>query len=146
MVLCALETYLSPHAVLCQRGAAHVVCASELQVRERGSTRQPAPTIAVYQGARAGVQSTARDQGKTPLSCFAFHDAEVMDFSRTNLQADPMRVQLGGRLTHSAPIAVEESVHLKYRVACQHVVDGARQLVGQDGQRLALAVFFLQTG
>ena len=57
-----------------------------------------------------------------------------------------MRVQLGGRLTRSAPVAVEEYVHLKYRVARQHVVDGARQLVGQDRQRLALPMFFLQTG
>src|SRR5215510_11136490 len=93
MVLCALETSLYPHAVLCKREATHVVCASEVQVRERGSTRQPSPTIAVGQGARAGVQSTARDQGKTPRSCCAFHDAEVRDFSRTTLQADPMRVQ-----------------------------------------------------
>ena len=93
MVPCALETSLSPHAVLCKREATHVVCASEGQIRERGSTRQPEPTIAVCQGARAGVQSTARDQGKTPMSCCAFHDAEVMDFSRTNLQAEPMRVQ-----------------------------------------------------
>ena len=49
---------------------------------------------------------------------------------RTIVQADPMRVQLGGRLTRSAPVAVEEYVHLKYRVARQHVVDSARQLVG----------------
>ena len=62
------------------------------------------------------------------------------------MQADPIRVQLGGRLPHSAPVAVEEALHLKYRVARQHVIDGACQLVGQDRQRLALAVFFLQTG
>jgi len=92
MGTCALETYLYPHAVLCKREATHVVCASEVQGRERGSTRQPEPTSAVCPGARAGVQSTARDQGKTPMSCCAFHDAEVMDFARTNLQADPRRV------------------------------------------------------
>src|SRR5215468_4583203 len=93
LVLCTLETYLCPHAVLCKRGAEHMVLASEVQVRERGSTRQPLPTIAVYQGARAGVQSTARDQGKAPMSCCAFHDARGMDFSRTIVQVDPMRVQ-----------------------------------------------------
>ena len=81
-----------------------------------------------------------------PLAWFAFHDAEVRDVSRTNRQADPRRVQGGGRLTHCAPIAVEESVHRKYRVACQHGVDGARQRVGHDGQRLALTVLCLQTG
>src|SRR5437868_12393614 len=93
VVLGALETSLCPHVVLCKRGAAHVVCASEVQVRERGSTRQPLPTIAVEQGARAGVQSTAREQGKAPLACCAFHDAGGMDVSRTLMQADPMRVQ-----------------------------------------------------
>jgi len=89
MVLCALETYLSPHAVLCQRGAAHVVCASELQVRERGSTRQPAPTIAVCQGARAGVQSTARDQGKAPRCSWAFGDAMRASGQRTGARLRP---------------------------------------------------------
>jgi hypothetical protein len=33
------------------------------------------------------------------------------------MQADPRRVQLGGRRARSAPIAVEECVHLKDRVA-----------------------------
>src|SRR6516162_4425054 len=93
MVLCALETYRCPPAVLGKRGAAHVVCASEGQVRERSSTRQPLPTIAVYPGARAGVQSTARAQGQAPMSCVAFQDAGFRNFSRTVVQADPMRVQ-----------------------------------------------------
>ena len=62
------------------------------------------------------------------------------------MQADPMRVQFGGRLTRSAPVAVEEYVHLQYRVARQHVVDGACQLVGQNRQCLALPVFFLHMG
>src|SRR5262245_55881485 len=123
IVLCALETYLCPHAVLCKRGAEHMVFASEVQVRERGSTRPPLPPSAVYQGARAGVQSTARAQGKAPMAFCAFYDAGFMDFSRTIAQADPMRVQLGGRLARSAPIAIEEGVHLKDRIARQHVVD-----------------------
>src|SRR5262249_6550639 len=49
-------------------------------MQKRGSTRQPLPTIAVEQGASAGVQSTVRDQGKAPMSFFAFHAARGMDF------------------------------------------------------------------
>jgi hypothetical protein len=82
IVPCALETYLCPDAILCKNGDEHGEFVSELPVRERGSTRQPWPIIAVDQGARADVQSTARDQGKAPMSCFAFHDAAVRDFSR----------------------------------------------------------------
>jgi hypothetical protein len=70
-----------------------MVCAREVEVRARGRTRLPWPPSAVYQGARAGVQASARDQGKAPLACGAFYDAGFMDFSRTLAQADPMRVQ-----------------------------------------------------
>jgi hypothetical protein len=42
------------------------------------------------------------------------------------------------------PLAGEAFVHLERRVACQHVIGRPRELVGQDGQRLALAVLFLQ--
>jgi len=146
MVPWALAPSRSPHAVLGQRGAAHVVGARECQGRERGRPRQPEPTIAVSQGARAGVQATAREQGKTPRSCGAVPAAEVMDVARTHRQAAPMRVQCGGRLPHAAPRAVEASVHRQDRVACRHGGDGARQRVGHAGQRLARAVLLRQTG
>jgi hypothetical protein len=93
LVLCGLETYLYPHTVLCTGMAAQLVCASELQVRERGSPRPPWRTITIYEAARAGVQSTARDQGRKPMSFFAFYDAGGDSFSQDGLQADPIRVQ-----------------------------------------------------
>jgi hypothetical protein len=43
------------------------VCASEAQVRGRGSTRSPSGTFAIWTGARAGVQSNAQGQGKVPM-------------------------------------------------------------------------------
>jgi hypothetical protein len=46
-------------------------------------------TIAVYEGARAGVQSIARDQGKKPMSFFAFHDAGFDVFPRTVFRLIP---------------------------------------------------------
>jgi hypothetical protein len=125
MVPWVLETYRYPPAVLCNRGAAHVVCASECQGRERGSPRQPEPPIAVGQGARAGVQAPARAQGNTPLACGAVQDAEVRDCARTQLQAEPRRVQGGGRRPHAAPSAVAEAVHRPDWVAWQPLVERA---------------------
>ena len=37
--------------------------------------RPPWRTLPIYAGASAGVQSTAREQGSTPLACFACSDA-----------------------------------------------------------------------
>jgi hypothetical protein len=58
-----LETSPYPRTVLRNGGAARVACARECQVRERGRTRQPGSTIAVWYGAEAGVQSQRRDRG-----------------------------------------------------------------------------------
>src|SRR5262245_25722916 len=63
LVLCGRATELYPHTVLCKGRAEPLVCASERQVRERGSTRPPWLTSTIYEAARAGVQATARDQG-----------------------------------------------------------------------------------
>ena len=63
LVLYDLETYRCPHTVLRNRKAARRPCASELQARGRGSTHHPRATIAVGQGAGAGVQSTAESSG-----------------------------------------------------------------------------------
>ena len=51
------------------------LCASEVQVRGRGSTQQPAQTFALGLGARAGVQSNAQGQGTAPLCSWPFGDA-----------------------------------------------------------------------
>src|SRR5712692_7219328 len=60
---CDRETSRCPHTVLCKEEAQRVRLSSEGQARERGSPRKPVATIAVWAGARAGVQSTRRDQG-----------------------------------------------------------------------------------
>ena len=51
------------------------LCASEVQVRVRGSTRQPSGTSTSWPGARVGVQSNAQGQGKVPMCSWAFGDA-----------------------------------------------------------------------
>lgn len=92
LVLCGLEPSLAPHAVLCKGMAAQLVCARQLQVWERGSTRPRWMRIAVYEGASAGVQAIARDQGRKPLAFFAFYEAGLDGFSKDGLQAEPRRV------------------------------------------------------
>ena len=57
-----------------------------------------------------------------------------------------MRVQLGVRLTRSAPLLVEELLHIEHHIASEHVIDCPGQLMSQDRQRLPLAVFFLSAG
>jgi hypothetical protein len=61
-------------------------------------------------------------------------------------QAHPQRVQLDVRLTCSAPLPMEEWVHITGRLALEHVIDRPRQLVSQDSQGFPLAMFFLSAG
>ena len=82
LVLCGLERILSPPPVLCKSVAERAPCASESQVRERGSPREPWTTSVVSPRARAGVQATAKDQGSVPKSCSAFHAAVHTRFSQ----------------------------------------------------------------
>src|SRR5262249_43244997 len=82
LVLCGLDIMLYPQTVLCKRVAERAPFASESQVRERGSTREPLTTIVVETRARAGVQATAKDQGKVPKSCSACHAAVNVRFSQ----------------------------------------------------------------
>ena len=56
-----------------------------------------------------------------------------------------MSVQLGGKLTRSAPLTMEELLHIKGPLAFEHVIDCPCQLGGQDGEGFALAMLLLQT-
>jgi len=104
-VLCGLETSLCPRTVLCKRVAAHVMCAREAQVRERGRPRQPCPTSTGCQGARVAVQASARAQSITPRSCCAFHAAALERCAKDERagcsQACPVRRQAHPRCSRS---------------------------------------------
>jgi hypothetical protein len=50
------------------------------------------------------------------MRAFAFTDAVRPGFQRA-IQAHPVAVQFGVRLTRSTPLAVEKFVHLERRVA-----------------------------
>jgi hypothetical protein len=95
-VLCDLETYRCPHAVLLNREAARFPCASECQVRGRGSTHQLSVTLAAYTGAGVGVQSIAQGQDKVPMCSWAFADAgrhHCRALSPGSSYGDPVRPQ-----------------------------------------------------
>jgi hypothetical protein len=47
-------------------------------------------------------------------------------------QADPISVQLGVRLTRCAPLCMKELVQIEHSIPFPHVVDSARQFMGQD--------------
>jgi len=61
-------------------------------------------------------------------------------------KAHPMGVQLDGGLIRSAPLPLQKRLHIERRSPFQHVGHGTRQLRGEDGEGVALAVFFLQAG
>jgi hypothetical protein len=61
-------------------------------------------------------------------------------------QAEPMVPQLGRRLACSAPLAMKKCVQIEHHPTFQHVRDRTGELMGQDRERLALAVFFLEPG
>jgi hypothetical protein len=65
-------TSLSPPPGLFTEGAARVPFASSCQGRERGSPPQPGWTIAVGDGAEAGVPATRRARGQRPTGAGAF--------------------------------------------------------------------------
>ena len=58
-------------------------------------------------------------------------------------QAQPIATQLGGRLVCSPPLALEKLLHIERGSTLQHMIDGAGQLMRQDGDSLALAMFCL---
>ena len=63
---------------------------------------------------------------------------------RTRVQADPIGVQLDRRLTRSAPLGAQEHVHITGGLALEHIIDGARQFMSQDGESFAFVMLFLQ--
>ena len=51
------------------------LCASEVQVRVRGSPQEPSGTSTSWTGARGGVQANAPGQSTVPMGSWAFGDA-----------------------------------------------------------------------
>ena len=72
----------------------------------------------------------------------AFQDAVFDTVSSVAEQVHPMAVQLDRELAASPPLCMQEGLQIKSRLAFEHVVDGPGQFMSQDGQGLALAVFF----
>jgi hypothetical protein len=80
-----------------------------------------------------------------PRRILAFKDTGKQAQTRA-MQAHPLGVQLGARLTRSAPLGMKEDVQLKDGLALEHVLDGTRQFVCEDGQCFSFVMLFLQAG
>jgi hypothetical protein len=88
----------------------------------------------------------ASGSGYKAYALFSVQRRSEQSVAEHTMQAHPITVQLGVRLTRSAPLAVEKLVHFERGMAFQHTIDCAGQFMGQDGQGFALTVFFLQAG
>ena len=60
-----------------------------------------------------------------------------------SIQAHPLVVELGARLTRSAPLGLEENIPIKSDLALEHIIDCPSQLMSQDAQGFAFVMFFL---
>jgi hypothetical protein len=128
-----------------QRRGCTFSCASSLQVRVRGSPQSPAVTFAFWIGARAGVQSNAQGRGTVPMCSGVRQRKGCITWQSTVARLahrDPVRPQArllpslnsGERCRDRTPRLV--STYTSF-------IDCSGQLMRQDRQCLARAVFFL---
>jgi hypothetical protein len=74
-----------------------------------------------------------------------FKDTAKSDIRRAGCRLIPLRVQLGAKLTRSAPLGPSEYVHIESCLALEHVVDRPAQFMSQDAQGFPLVMLVLQT-
>ena len=142
-VLCGLATSPCPRPVLGQGVAACQACASEAQVRRRGSPRQPHVPRAASRGAGAEVQSQATGAGPKGLG------APPRSLTQWMMRARHARLRPGSSreaVGAAAPSPGEARRHGEDRVAFEHGGDRPRSLMREDGERFALPRLVLQAG
>jgi hypothetical protein len=76
----------------------------------------------------------------------AFPEAGHAARLSASLRVIPLVVQLGLRLIRSPPLSLEELIFVESHLAFEHEIDGASQLLGQNGQGFTFVMFFLQAG
>jgi hypothetical protein len=141
-ILCGLERMLCPQTVLCKGMAEPGWLASEGQVRERGSTRPGGDSRRVVRSQSRGPIN-GQGSGRHGLCVPWRSETQSKRTERTrdpgSSPACPVRRQ--AHLLCSLPM--EEGLHIKGRVALEHIIDGPRQLMRQDRQGFPCAMFFL---
>ena len=70
-------------------------------------------------------------------------EAEFQGWSEGVVAGSTIGLQLGIGLTHSAPSNFQKLVHVEYCPSLKHILNGTTQLMGQDGERFALAMLSL---
>ena len=129
-VLCGLDTSRCPHPVLCKKAAERVACASELQVRVRGSTRHPEVTSpSAEESARASNQRPGLRDVEPP-GAYAFHDAVAQDCQSSGPRRLPSMAREAPGSPAPLPLAGEACVPLERRVAFHQVIDRPSARVG----------------
>ena len=100
--------------------------------------------LAIWSETEAGVQSTAGAAGPLADDRCARSRTQRRAWLAGSSPARPTRLQLGVGLTRSAPSSRHELLSVKQGPPLQHVVGGAADLVGEDGQSLPLSVLSLE--
>ncbi len=76
------------------------------------------------------------------MHTLAFKDAVKQDGEHARFRLIPLGVQLDLRLTRSAPLGTQEHIYIKGCFALEHVIDGPRQFMRQDGERFSFGMRF----
>jgi hypothetical protein len=77
------------------------------------------------------------------MHAWAFQDAAQQDLQRAGFRLIPCVSSETVGSPALLPLAMEEHLHIKHRLALEHVIDGSSDFMGQDGQRFACAMCFL---
>jgi hypothetical protein len=146
-VLCDLETYLCPHTVLCKEQAQRVALSSESQARVRSSPRRPLATSAAFNRSESGCPIKAQGSGYCDLEAPWRSLTQCMQHARAACcRVIPWLSSEAPGSSAPLPLSLEERLPIESHLAFEHVIDSASELLGQDGERLAFLMFFLQAG
>src|SRR5881397_1368723 len=107
MVLCALETYLYPHTVLCKHEAAHLCAPVRLRFGGGAAHGHPQGLSPYGQEREQASNQTRRVRAK----CLCAHErssTQEVPHVEHGSQAAPIVTQLGSRLACSPPLALEK--------------------------------------
>ena len=89
------------------------VCASEAQVSGEGQPHYPEVSSALYRESEQASNQPPRAQGYRAYMLLRVQRRSVKVCQNIQAQADPVKVQFGRRLAHSAPLTIEKLVQVE---------------------------------
>ena len=146
-MLCDRETSRCPPTVLCKEQAQRVALSSESQARVRSSPRRPLATSAAFNRSESGCPSKAQGSRYGDLEAPGRSRTQCMQHARAACcRVIPWVSSEAPGSSAPLPVSLEERLPLESHGAFEHVIDSASSLLGQDGERRAFLMFFLQAG